>query len=155
MLYIVTEELSLIQRVRALLLTTNHQLLFIKRNKPHKPEPYWIAPGGGVEDYDANLQAALHRELYEELGATIEIVGHEFMLRHTKAGKKLEEHFFTCRLQSYDLSKRHGPEFDDPSRGEYIPDCIPLTKQAIDSIHIKTPELREWLLNNLHRLKNV
>lgn len=31
--------------------------------------PYWTAPGGGVEDGDGSVEAALHRELAEELPA--------------------------------------------------------------------------------------
>lgn len=140
------------KRVRAILLTPDDELLFIKRVKPNSTRPYWVAPGGGVEKQDATLHDALHRELYEELGATVEVIGDGFVLRHHMAGKSLEEHFFVCRLLDIDLSRRHGPEFEDPSRGEYIPDRIPLTERALDAIHIKTPQLRSWLLAHLDRL---
>ena len=143
------------RRVRAILLTDKQRLLFIKRVKPHKPRPYWVAPGGGVEDGDATLHDTLHRELCEELGATVDILEHSFVLRHYKADKRLEEHFFVCRLRSYDLSQRHGPEFDDPTRGLYIPDEIPLSARAIQEINIRTPELRDWLLENLTRLSRL
>ena len=59
-----------IQRVRAILLTERGTLMFIKRVKPDAP-PYWVAPGGGVEDEDMSLIGTLHRELREELGASI------------------------------------------------------------------------------------
>lgn len=140
------------RRVRAILLTPNKTLLFIKRVKPHKPQPYWVAPGGGVEAQDENLQEALKRELGEELGATIQVVRRGFVIFHTKAGKDLEEHFYICRLLNYDLSQRNGPEFDDPERGEYIPDEIELTPEAVNSIFIKTPQLRDWLLRHLPEL---
>lgn len=142
------------QRVRAILLTGNQHLLFIKRVKPDKP-PYWVAPGGGVEDHDSGLLACLKRELSEELGATAEIVHRGFVLIHEKAGKNLEEHFFICRLLSMDLTRRHGPEFDDPSRGLYLPDEVPLTENALNSIDIKTPELYEWLTDNLEYLREL
>lgn len=146
-------EAARIKRVRAILLTGRGSVLFIKRIKPNKPQPYWVAPGGGVEDVDDNLQNTLQRELCEELGATVQVMRRAFMLVHRKGGKNLEEHFFVCRLLSYDLNKRHGPEFDDPSRGLYLPDEIALTEPALNSIYIKTPQLRDWLLRNLHDLR--
>ena len=155
MLYSFMEQSSLIQRVRAILLTPQKQVLFIKRIKPHKPDPYWVAPGGGVESNDDSLLDALHRELIEELGATYEVIEEGFVLRHTKADKELEEHFFICRLLDYDLTQRHGPEFDDPERGQYIPDAIELTPEAIESIAIHTTELRQWLLDNLDYLRDL
>lgn len=143
------------KRVRAILLTGNNEVLFIKRIKPHKPQPYWVAPGGGVEAEDEDIFAALHRELYEELGAEAQVIAPAFLLQHEKAGKQLEEHFFVCQLLNYDLSQRHGPEFDDPSRGHYIPDAVLLTPKAIKALNILTPELQTWLLKHLAYLRSL
>ncbi|RMG79561.1 MAG: NUDIX domain-containing protein [Chloroflexi bacterium] len=142
------------RRVRAILLTPQGTLLFIKRVKTNKA-PYYVAPGGGVEKEDADLLATLERELCEELGAEAEVLAPAFVLRHEKAGKRLEEYFFICRLHDYDLSKRHGPEFEDPSRGQYIPVEVPLDAEAIGALNIKTPELQTWLIANLEALKNI
>jgi 8-oxo-dGTP pyrophosphatase MutT (NUDIX family) len=149
------EENPLIKRVRAILLTEQHEVLFIKRVKPDKSTPYWVAPGGGVEDDDSGLLAALHRELDEELGAKAEVLKHGFVLRHHKAEKNLEEHFFVCRLLDYDLSLRNGPEFNDPKRGDYIPDAIELKAEAIGALNLRTEELRDWLLENLDTLREL
>lgn len=143
------------RRVRAILLTGNNSVLFIKRVKPNNPSPYWVAPGGGVEHDDHNLYDTLERELGEELGATATVLATAFVLEHEKAGKQLEEHFFICRLQDYDLDKRDGPEFDDPTRGEYIPDEICLDDDALYTINIKTPEMRQWMVENLDYLRNL
>jgi 8-oxo-dGTP pyrophosphatase MutT (NUDIX family) len=143
------------RRVRAIVLVPQGGILFIKRVKPHNPEAYWVAPGGGIETEDVNLYAALRRELREELGANVDILGDAFVLRHQKGGKNLEEYFMLCRLQGYDLSLRSGPEFDDPTRGEYIPDEIPLTAEALSAINIKTPELHDWLIENLSMLQSL
>ena len=145
---------KIVQRVRAILLTNEQHMMFIKRVKVSAP-PYWVAPGGGVEDGVESLYQTLARELMEELGATAQIASPAFVLRHEKAGKNLEEHFFICHLLKYDLSQRHGPEFADPSRGLYLPDIVPLTPQAIQALNIKTVELRDWLLDNLPRLKQM
>lgn len=143
------------RRVRAILLTEDKRLMFIKRIKSQKTAPYWVAPGGGVEDEDNSVLDALHRELHEELGAKVDVVKEGFVLRHRKADKNLEESFYICRLLDYDLSQRHGPEFDDPSRGQYIPDAIELNEEAIESINIKTDELRIWLIDNLQALRTL
>jgi 8-oxo-dGTP pyrophosphatase MutT (NUDIX family) len=151
----VTEKVEYIQRVRAILLTEDNRLMLIKRVKPNNIEPYWVAPGGGVEDEDIDLFDTLERELSEELGARALVLELAFVLHHEKAEKNLEEHFFICRLLDYDLSQRHGPEFSDPSKGKYIPDEIDLTKEAIEALNIKTVELRDWLLDNLAMLHDL
>ncbi len=143
------------RRVRAILLTDDGALLLIKRVKPNKTAPYWVAPGGGVESSDPSLIAALERELYEELGARATVLETAFVLEHQKAGKQLEEHFFLCRLHGYDLSARYGPEFEDPSRGEYIPEAVPLAAYTLRQIDFKTPELRDWLLRRLEYLRGL
>ena len=143
------------QRVRAILLTENDKVLLIKRVKPGSRAWYWVAPGGGVEYDDADLHATLERELYEELGAVASVLDTAFVLEHRKAGKQLEEHFFICRLHHYDLSKRYGPEFNDPARGLYIPDEIALEARALRRINFKTPELRDWMIHNLDWLRRL
>ncbi|TVR21622.1 MAG: NUDIX domain-containing protein [Anaerolineaceae bacterium] len=148
---------AIVQRVRAILLARQRgepRLLFIKRLKPQTP-PYWVAPGGGVEDTDESLYQTLSRELMEELGATARVLRPAFVLRHEKGGKNLEEHFFICRLTSFDLRLRNGPEFSRPERGLYLPDFLPLQPESLDAVYIKTEELHDWLKANLGLLRRL
>jgi 8-oxo-dGTP pyrophosphatase MutT (NUDIX family) len=154
MAYLTGNTTFITQRVRAILLAEGRCVLFIKRLKP-SGTPYWVAPGGGVEEYDTNLFQTLERELREELGATATVLNPAFVLRHQMGGKNLEEHFFICKLQNLDLSLRSGPEFSDPKRGLYLPDFIPLETDAIRSLNIKTEELRDWLLSHLDDLRGM
>lgn len=54
------------ERVRAILLTTAGSMLVINRICPGIP-PYQVLVGGGVEPEDADLEAALLREVHEEI----------------------------------------------------------------------------------------
>jgi ADP-ribose pyrophosphatase YjhB (NUDIX family) len=58
-------------RVRAVLVTPDSQLLTIRRVRPGQ-EPYSVLPGGGVETGD-DLNTAVVRELREEFAATADI----------------------------------------------------------------------------------
>ena len=143
------------QRVRAILLTGDGTLLLIKRVKPDAATPYWVAAGGGVEWTDIDRIAALERELYEELGAVAKVLATAFVLEHEKAGKQLEEHFYVCLLQDLDLSKRYGPEFNDPARGEFIPEFVSLDLAHLGAINFKTPELYDWIIVHLDYLRSI
>jgi 8-oxo-dGTP pyrophosphatase MutT (NUDIX family) len=55
------------QAVRALLLTGDHEILLMQIRAPQGGDPFWIAPGGGLEPGEA-MEAGLRRELAEELG---------------------------------------------------------------------------------------
>lgn len=61
---------ELVQRraVRALILTPHQELLLIRVRAPDG-QVFWIAPGGGIEPLES-VEAALRRELKEELGLT-------------------------------------------------------------------------------------
>ncbi|NLU76139.1 NUDIX hydrolase [Streptomyces sp. HNM0575] len=142
---------------RALLLdadgTGAPRLVLIKRTKPGR-EPYWITPGGGVEPgVDSSVIDALHREVDEELGAKVTDVVPAFVdtVPHTTeqggTGVKVQ-HFFVCRLASMDLSRRHGPEVDEPC-GEYEFVRVPFTREGIASVEVVPPALRSYLDKNI------
>ena len=145
---------------RAILLDHGPQgpeLVVIKRTKPGRP-PYWITPGGCVEDSDSTVVDALHRELSEELGgkasdvvpAFVDTVGYTHHDDGTPAhphGVKVQ-HFFVCRLDSMDPSLRHGPEVDEPN-GEYDIVRLPFTREGVTSVNVVPPSLRAYLAANI------
>ena len=133
------------------------ELVVIKRTKPGRP-PYWITPGGCVEDSDSTVVDALHRELSEELGgkasdvvpAFVDTVGYTHHDDGTPAhphGVKVQ-HFFVCRLDSMDPSLRHGPEVDEPN-GEYDIVRLPFTREGVTSVNVVPPSLRAYLAANI------
>lgn len=61
--------MSIVQRqaARALLLTPERELLLLRVRLPGVREPFWIAPGGGLERNETP-EECLRRELQEEVG---------------------------------------------------------------------------------------
>jgi ADP-ribose pyrophosphatase YjhB (NUDIX family) len=127
------------------------RLVLIKRTKPGQ-SPYWTAPGGGVEDMDSSVEAALHRELAEELGAHATDATQVFLFSSSSVTGVAVQHFFVARLVSLDESARSGPEFSDPSRGGYELDRVDLLGDELVSIDLKPTALKEFVLANREAL---
>lgn len=131
-------------------------LILIKRTKPGRP-PYWITPGGGVEPEDDSVVGALHREVDEELGgkvtdpvpAFVDTVPHR--TEDGATGVKVQ-HFFVCRLASMDLSRRHGPEVEEPC-GEYETVRVPFTREGVASVEVVPLRLRAYLDANIEGVR--
>lgn len=130
---------------RAVLFDDAGRLVTIKRTRPDQA-PYWTTAGGGVEPEDANREAAVEREVGEELGA-IARIGPQVFLTTAPWGEGVQvQHFFLARLQGFDASLRTGPEHSDPSRGTYELDRIRLDDLA--DIELRPVELRDFILAN-------
>ncbi|MFG3051090.1 NUDIX domain-containing protein [Kitasatospora sp. NPDC048239] len=146
-------------------------IVLIKRTRPDSPHPYWITPGGGVERGDPTVVDALHREVDEELGGKVVDVVPAFVdtishpLPHPAGeggavddGTLIEphgvkvQHFFVCRLAAMDLTRRHGPEVDDPN-GEYEVVRLPFTREGVTSVNVVPPRLRAYLAANIEGVR--
>jgi 8-oxo-dGTP pyrophosphatase MutT (NUDIX family) len=121
--------------------------VLIKRTWPGQV-PYWTTPGGGVEPTDTSAEAALHRELAEELGATARIITQVFANRTTSDHGITDESYFLARLITIDLTARTGPEFDDPSRGRYEVDHVNVGDDTLAAIDLRPAALKMFLLAN-------
>jgi ADP-ribose pyrophosphatase YjhB (NUDIX family) len=130
---------------RAILIDDHDRLVLIKRMKPGQAL-YWTVPGGGVDDTDDSVEAALHRELAEELGAAASGASRVFMFSSPSDAGIAVQYFFVARLIKLDVSARSGPEFDDPSRGAYDVDRIDLRGEGLASIDLKPVALKEFIL---------
>jgi ADP-ribose pyrophosphatase YjhB (NUDIX family) len=153
-LFGVTEQLTVTvgrRAARAILIDAQGRLVLIKRTKPDQP-PYWTAPGGGVEETDPSVEAALYRELAEELGAEAENASQVFLFSSPSDAGVAVQHFFVARLAHLDEAARSGPEFSDPSRGGYELDRVDLRGDDLAVIDLKPTALKEFVLANREAL---
>ncbi|GGN39005.1 NUDIX domain-containing protein [Streptomyces fuscichromogenes] len=125
--------------VRAVLLEDD-QLVFLRRRWPGCL-PYYTTVGGGVEPCDADHEAALRREVMEELGATIGPAT-EF-LTLTEPGDKVTvvRHYFRAEVLDIDLNLRGGPEPDDADTGDFSPVRVARDASALTALELQPPEL--------------
>lgn len=127
-------------RVRALLTDAAGRYILIRRTLTGR-KPYWTVPGGGVSLADASPEAALHRELAEELGARADLDG--ILFERTLDGIR-RERFYAAQLIAMDLTARSGPEFTDPSRGRY--DVERVSPRELASVDLRPARLKDILL---------
>lgn len=139
--------------VRALLLDGD-DLLLLRRTKPGRPL-YWTTPGGGVDPTDPSPQDALRRELDEELGATVGELRQVYSLAEQTPVGDYQHTFYACRVVSMDLSRRHGPEFSDPAKGQYDLDRIPCVAEALARINLRPELLATYLQETAHELPHL
>ncbi|WP_405898791.1 NUDIX hydrolase [Streptomyces sp. NBC_00727] len=149
-------ERPVVKRTARAILLDGDDLILIKRTKPGV-DPYWVTPGGGVEPEDATVVDALHREVDEELGAKITDVVPCFVdtVEHIEEGgvKGVKvQHFFVCRLDSMDVSLRHGPEIEAPC-GEYDVVRVPFSRVGIAAVHLVPLSLRHYLDGNIEGVR--
>jgi 8-oxo-dGTP pyrophosphatase MutT (NUDIX family) len=141
-------------RVRGLLVTSDNQLMLIRRVRPGQ-EPYWVFPGGGLESSDKTPEDAVAREVAEELGGQIEVGRLVYVITRTVGeGERQDELYFFCRLAQWS-GERTGPEFKQLDRGEYILDLVPLANIAINSLNIKPDSAKAFLLQNSAQLDKL
>jgi 8-oxo-dGTP pyrophosphatase MutT (NUDIX family) len=145
-----------IKRTARAILLDDDQLILIKRVRPGVPA-YWVTPGGGVEPDDGSVAEALHREVDEELGATVSGAVPAFVdtMDHVAddgaRGVKVQ-HFFVCRLETMDLARRHGPEIEAPN-GTYDVVRVPFTPEGVTSVRLTPPSLRAYLAANIEGVR--
>lgn len=132
-------------RVRAVLITPDNQLLTIRRVRPGQ-EPYSVLPGGGAETGE-DLNTALTRELREEIAATADIHSLLLILQQDTG----RQYFYLARPHTWSASPadRSGPEFDDPARGTYDLQPVQLTTQALTTANLKPDLLAQFLISHI------
>ncbi|MEU6716625.1 NUDIX hydrolase [Nonomuraea sp. NPDC046802] len=140
--------------VRGVLLDHDERLVLFRRTVPGR-DVYWSVPGGHVEPQDTSLEQTLHRELLEELGATVFAVTPLTVVSYPLEGGVKTQHVYGCRLVSMDPELRYGPEFEDPSRGVYEVERVLLEETEITSRRLLPEAVAEYLSANIAALPHL
>jgi ADP-ribose pyrophosphatase YjhB (NUDIX family) len=145
---------EIVKRNARAVLLDGDELVLIKRTKPGR-DPYWVTVGGGVEEDDDSIEAALHREIFEELGGTLEKAELIHLITdHLEDGIGVQ-HIFAARLAGMDLSVRTGTEFAKPERGSYDIVRVPFTADAVSELELMPPELADFVAANIEAIASV
>jgi 8-oxo-dGTP pyrophosphatase MutT (NUDIX family) len=91
------------------------------------------AAGGHVDPGDQSLEAALSREISEEIAGEAEITSLVQVLESGAGDER--QYFYVGRITSWDFTSRTGPEFGEPGRGSYQLKQIPLATVRICPAH--------------------
>lgn len=145
---------DIVKRNARVILLNGDDLVLIKRTKPDRG-PYWVTVGGGVEEDDATIEAALHREVFEELGGKLEHAELVHLITDQLEDGIGVQHIFAARLESMDLSARTGTEFTKPERGGYEVVRVPFTAEAIRELNLMPPELADFIATNTDAIISV
>ncbi|MEV6207229.1 NUDIX domain-containing protein [Kitasatospora sp. NPDC051914] len=135
------------ERVRAVLITPNNTTLLIKRIRAGI-DPYWVIVGGGVEAIDTDREAALLREISEEIAGAAEVL---CLLHQLDNPQGETEYFYLARIEKWDFNNRTGPEFARTDRGEYILEEIPLTEEAVGALNLMPQQFKDVLCEAIAR----
>jgi ADP-ribose pyrophosphatase YjhB (NUDIX family) len=145
---------DVVKRSARVILLDGDELVLIKRTKPGR-EPYWVTVGGGVEADDETIEAALHREVFEELGGTVERAELVHLITDELEGGIGIQHIFAARLVSMDLTARTGTEFSKPERGGYEVVRVPFTPVGVRELNLMPPQLADFIVANTGAIDSV
>jgi len=145
---------EIIKRSARVILLDGDELVLMKRTKPGR-EPYWVTIGGGVESSDVGVEAALHREVAEELGGSLHTPQLVHLITDDLDGGIGVQHIFVARLKYMDLARRTGTEFSKPERGGYDVVRIPFTPEALTGIDLMPQQLAEFIVANATAIRSV
>jgi ADP-ribose pyrophosphatase YjhB (NUDIX family) len=134
----------MIERVRAVLVTPAGCLLAIRRDRPDRAT-YWVLPGGHVDIGDQSLEAALSREISEEIAGEADITSLLQVLESETGGERERQHIYLGRIASWDFAAHTGPEFSEPGRGIYQLEQIPMTVAGLTAIDLKPAAVADLL----------
>ncbi|WP_395297243.1 NUDIX domain-containing protein [Kitasatospora hibisci] len=144
----------IIKRSARGILLSDDQLVLIKRTRPGQ-DPYWVTVGGGVEPTDADVEAALHREVFEELAGVVKTPRLVHLITDSLDGGLGVQLIFAARLVSMRPSARTGSEFTKPERGAYEVELVPFASDAVRGINLMPPELADFIAENIAAITAV
>lgn len=96
--------------VRVIVQNNNDEILLVKQEHPERS--VWMVPGGGIEDGESSIEAAI-REVKEETGLDIEIERMLWFVEETGERGQRFVNFFLAKATEAIPKLGHDPEFDE------------------------------------------
>lgn len=129
---------------RALVLTKENKILFIKRIKIGQ-EPYYVTPGGGIEENENSLEA-LKRELLEETGSQVAEISFLFHLDDVDMRNSVD--FYIAKEVSRGIPS--GSEWElSNEQNKY--ELYEASIEELDKMNIKPKIVKKALINALKK----
>lgn len=136
------------KRVRAIIINSG-KILLIHRIK--KNYDFWVFPGGGVEEDDADEIMALKRECMEELG--VGVSGEEYVCSELVAfdGIDQEHRFYMCKISGGSVGSGNGPEYANNGlyEGLHVPEWISLDE--LRKKNVKPDNIKRMILEKYNK----
>ncbi len=134
------------QRVRAIIIDQD-QIILMARERDDR-EPYWVFPGGLVEEGEGR-EEALERECFEELGIRV-AVGKLIAERELDLyAEKQKETFFLCQKISGRLGTGQGPEFSEyKEKGWGSHEVVEIPLDQLAEVNLLPKEIKKLIMDN-------
>lgn len=136
------------EHVRAVMFDSNNNLVLIHRVKPDRE--YWVFPGGTVEAGESH-EAALKREILEEVGVEIEVG--ELFTRIVFEGYERPQlnFYYLAKITGGQIGSGMGPEFQrDPKiHGTYGVEALSLNDVVLRDV--ASPEVKKLVCEKFQK----
>lgn len=135
------DELKLRRSARAILISKNKKLVLIKRTKKGI-SPYYVTPGGGIEEGEDSI-TALVREVKEEVGGIVEKANFIFHFDDYVKGNSVD--FFVC----HELNREApiGNEWSQYNSLENQYEVVEVSLNEVKDLNLKPVELKNKIID--------
>ena len=133
--------------VRVIVLDDDNRILMVKQEHPERT--VWMVPGGGIEEDENSAQAAV-REVREETGLEVEILGLIWHVEEVSDRGQRFVNFFRAALRGGKPALGHDPEL--PESEQVLADLQFMSREEVAGLENVYPEfLREELWQHLEQ----
>ena len=133
--------------VRVIVLDEDNRILMVKQEHPERT--VWMVPGGGIEEGENSAQAAA-REVLEETGLEVEILGLIWHVEEVSDRGQRFVNFFKARVAGGELKLGEDPEFSEDE--QVLAQVRFMSRDEVAGLENLYPEfLREELWQHLEQ----